>query len=73
MRYTILITLKNTIADPAGNTLSTALRNLGHEINNVRVGRMVQLESDGSREDVETMCKTLLSNPVIEDYEILEK
>jgi len=73
MRYTILIKLKDTVADPAGNTLSTALKNLGHKIENVRVGRVVQLDSDGSRDDVDMMCKTLLSNPVIEEYEIIEE
>ena len=73
MKYVILIRLKDTVSDPVGNAVGTAVRNLGHTVNNVRVGRMVQLESDGSREDVDKMCKTILVNPIIEDYEIIEQ
>lgn len=73
MKYIILIRLKDTVSDPVGNAVGTALKNLGHTVKDVRVGRLVQLESDGSRNDVEKMCQTILVNPIIEDYEIVEK
>jgi phosphoribosylformylglycinamidine synthase len=48
-----------------------ALPALGFEgVENVRVGRLVELDVDDAA-DVPAMCERLLSNPLIEDYEVL--
>jgi len=44
---------------------------LGFEgVTNVRIGRLVELDVDDASE-VPAMCERLLSNPLIEDYEVL--
>ena len=37
----------------------------------MRVGRMVELEADDAAQ-LPDLCEKLLSNPLIEDYEIVE-
>jgi len=67
----ILIRPKAGILDPQGIVVEQALPALGFEgITNVRVGRLVELElQDASQLDA--MCRKLLANPLIEDYEVL--
>jgi len=72
----VQVTLKNGILDPQGKTVHHALGNLGiADISDVRVGKYIQLKFDGlsvqqAQEQAEEACKKLLSNPVIEDYQI---
>jgi phosphoribosylformylglycinamidine synthase len=64
------------IADPQGTTIKRALHDLGHtDVDEVRVNSVFHLEVDGSDpDDVRTkvgeMCRQLLANPVLEDFEI---
>ena len=66
----MLIRPKAGILDPQGIAVERALPALGFEgVANVHVGRLVELDvEDASR--VPEMCEKLLSNPLIEDYEI---
>ena len=70
-RVRVLIRPKAGILDPQGQAVERALPALGFEgVGNVHVGRLVELDvEDASR--VPEMCEKLLSNPLIEDYEIL--
>jgi len=67
----VLIRPKAGILDPQGVAVEQALPALGFEgVSNVRVGRLVELEvQDVSQLDA--MCRRLLANPLIEDYEVL--
>ena len=71
MRARVLIRPKVGILDPQGQTVERALPALGFEgVSNVHVGRLVELDvEDPSR--LPEMCEQLLSNPLIEDYEIV--
>jgi len=68
----VLIRPKEGILDPQGKAVERALPALGFSgINHVRVGRLVELETeDPSR--LGELCEKLLANPLIEDYEIVE-
>ncbi len=69
--YEIFVTYKKGIFDPPGATAKRALTNLGYEgVNDVKIGKYIQLETDASLEMVREMCDRLLANPVIEDYRI---
>ncbi|CAB4988732.1 MAG: phosphoribosylformylglycinamidine synthase subunit PurS [Actinobacteria bacterium] len=64
------------ILDPQGVTVQRALPALGYEnVSEVKIGKSIRLvieatsESD-AREQIEKMCEHLLTNPVIETYEI---
>ncbi len=70
----IYVTLKPAVSDPAGQTVLSALRRMGHEsAEDARIGKYLELRVAGSKKDdasesVDRMCRELLSNPVIEDY-----
>ena len=62
------------ILDPQGKAVTGSMKNLGlPEINNVRIGRHITLEIDAetqeiATEKVETACKKLLANMIMENY-----
>ena len=71
----IYISLKKGVADPQGTTIKSALNSLGYQgIGKVRMGKYMQVELNvkdkkEARGEVVDMCKKLLVNPVIEDYD----
>ena len=66
----MLIRPKEGILDPQGKAVERALPALGFEgVEHVRVGRMVELEAK-SADRLDELCRKLLANPLIEDYEI---
>ena len=65
MRARVLVRPKEGILDPQGQAVERALPALGFEgVRNVHVGRLIEL-------DVEDPDR-LLTNPLIEDWEIEE-
>lgn len=76
MKVTVRILRRPEIADPHGSTVKRALHDLGYtETREVRLDRTVRLEVDGDdpaavEERVKEMCRRLLANPVLEDFEI---
>jgi phosphoribosylformylglycinamidine synthase subunit PurS len=73
MKTRIFVTLKNGVLDPQGKAIHHALETLGFDnVNEVRAGRMIELFHDTplSNDDLESMCKKLLANMVIENFEI---
>jgi phosphoribosylformylglycinamidine synthase len=71
LRARVLIRPKEGILDPQGQAVERALPALGFDgVTNVRIGRLVELDVDDPSE-VPAMCERLLSNPLIEDYEVL--
>ena len=70
MRARVLIRPKAGILDPQGQAVERALPALGFDgVANVHVGRLVELDVEDASL-VPAMCEKLLSNPLIEDYEI---
>ncbi|MFL5849601.1 MAG: phosphoribosylformylglycinamidine synthase subunit PurS, partial [Solirubrobacteraceae bacterium] len=58
--------------DPQGQAVERALPALGFSgVSHVHVGRMVELDVEDASQ-LDRMCEELLSNPLIEDYEILD-
>jgi phosphoribosylformylglycinamidine synthase subunit PurS len=80
MRFTfeVLVTLKPGLADPAGKAVEGALPTMGWtNVSDVHVGKHISLTVEAPAEaeavdQVEQMAARLLSNPVIEDFRILE-
>ena len=70
MRARVLIRPKQGILDPQGVAVQRALPALGFSgVQNVHVGRLVELELDDP-EQLREMCEKLLANPLVEDYEV---
>ena len=79
MRFTfeVLVRLRPGLLDPQGKAVEGSLPALGWtNVSGVRIGRHVELTLEAqdeatARAQVQEMARRLLSNPVIEDYQIL--
>ena len=76
MRARVFVTLKPSVFDPQGKTVTDALHTLGYNsVKDVRQGKYFELEVEARSEDearrvVSEAAEKLLSNPVIESYRI---
>jgi phosphoribosylformylglycinamidine synthase PurS subunit len=72
MRARVLVRPKAGILDPQGQAVERALPALGFSgVANVHIVRLIELDVDDPGQLPE-MCKKLLSNPLVEDFEIVE-
>jgi phosphoribosylformylglycinamidine synthase subunit PurS len=71
----VIVMPKAAVLDPQGNAVRDAMRHLGMpEVRSVRIGKYMEIDIDAQNGDLEPrlrgLCHDLLSNPVIEDYEL---
>jgi phosphoribosylformylglycinamidine synthase PurS subunit len=78
LRFAVNVAPKDGILDPQGRAVEGSLGHLGIEgVTGVRVGRRVELtvtsdDPAAARAIVERLASELLSNPLIERYEVEE-
>ena len=78
MKISAIITFKKDVLDPQGKVIHQALDGMGFKnVNEVRQGKYFEIdvnEDDPKKAEdlVESMCKKLLANLVIENYKIIE-
>ena len=75
MKAKVIVMPKAAVLDPQGNAVRDAMRHLGMpEVRSVRIGKYMEIDIDEQNGDFESrlhrLCRDLLSNPVIEDYEL---
>jgi phosphoribosylformylglycinamidine synthase len=75
MKMKVIVTPKTTVLDPQGAAVCEAMQHLGMpEVRSVRIGKYLEIEVDGDEAAIEPrlreLCRDLLSNPVIEDYQL---
>lgn len=79
MKVIVTVYPRKEILDPQGKAIRDALGRIGFDgVEDVRAGKSFEIVlSDGGGADreaararVEEMCRKLLANPVVEDYEI---
>ena len=76
MKLSVTITLKKDVLDPQGKVILQTLQNMGMDsVKNLRQGKFIEIEINEDDEKlaiakVEEMCKKLLVNLIIEDYQI---
>ena len=80
MKARVTVMPKQAVLDPQGVAVRDALRHLGlTQADSVRVGKFMEIELDGTatptdrqvlEQQLHTLCRDLLSNPVIEDYHL---
>lgn len=75
MRFvaTIHVRTKPEVRDPQGEAARGALRSLGLDVSDVRVGKEIVVtfdaaDADAAKDAIRLMGNELLANPVIEDY-----
>jgi phosphoribosylformylglycinamidine synthase PurS subunit len=72
VRARVLVRPKQGILDPQGQAVERALPALGFSgVRNVHIGRLIELDVEDPSQ-LPKMCEQLLSNPLIEDFQILD-
>ena len=73
MKAKVIVRPKQSVLDPQGVAVRDAMRHHGlPEVSSVRIGKFMEIETEGgSEEKLHEICRDLLSNPVIEDYELI--
>ncbi len=77
MKAVIHVTLKPDVLDPQGKAIQNASAALGYDaVKSVRQGKLFEVELDAqeaaaAKRLLTELSKKLLSNPVIEDFEII--
>jgi phosphoribosylformylglycinamidine synthase subunit PurS len=71
----VVVMPKAAVLDPQGAAVRDAMQHLGMpEVRSVRIGKYLELDIDGDAAALEPklhqLCRDLLSNPVIEDYQL---
>ena len=78
MKISVIITLKKDVLDPQGKVIHQTLDGMGfNNVNEVRQGKYFEIDTKESdpkkaKNQVEEMCKKLLTNLVIENYKIID-
>jgi len=75
MKIAVNVHLKKGVLDPQGKAVLNALKTLGFDAEDVRVGKQIIIEintenKEKAIEEAKKMADELLANPVIENYEI---
>ena len=76
MKFSIKVRLKKDVLDPQGKVVQQTLQNMGMStLKSLRQGKYFEIEIDENNEDkaknkIEDICKKLLVNLIIEDFEI---
>jgi phosphoribosylformylglycinamidine synthase subunit PurS len=77
-QFHVTVTLKEGLADPQGKAIEDAAPTMGWEgVSNVRVGKSITFTvdaetSEAARTIAREMTERLLSNPVIEEFWLVE-
>lgn len=80
MKVRILVSLKESVLDPQGQTVRNALHTLGYnQVKDVRQGKVFEIELEGldraeAEKIITEIADRVLANPIIEKFswEILE-
>ena len=73
MKAKVIVMPKQSVLDPQGVAVREAIHHHGlPAVKAVRIGKFMELEIDGASEaQLHEICRDLLSNPVIEDYQLV--
>ena len=76
MKLNVKIMPKNGVLDPQGKAIENSLNQLGfNNFSEIRQGKIIEIDIEEEEEKAisiaEDMCKKLLVNLIIEDYEII--
>ena len=76
LKFSVTVTLKKDVLDPQGKVVENTLINMGMDnLKSIRQGKHFEIEVSENNQieaenKVDEMCKKLLVNLIIEDYEI---
>lgn len=75
MTARVYVSLKKTVLDPQGQMIRAALSGRGYAgIDDVRQGKVFEMQVSADRakaqQELEEIARTILANPVIEEYRV---
>lgn len=77
MTARVYVSFKQTVLDPQGQTIRSALISLGHtSIEAVRQGKFFEIklapgtDRDRAASEIDEIARDVLANPVIEEYRV---
>ena len=76
MKFSVKVTLKKDVLDPQGKVVQQTLQNMGMDtLRTLRQGKYFEIDVNENdeikgKDKIEDMCKKLLANLIIEDFEI---
>ena len=75
MKYIIIVKPKKTILDPQGKAIKkVAERYLQKDIRDIRVGKYFEIELEKEDDElIERLASKVLSNEIIEDFEVIKR
>jgi phosphoribosylformylglycinamidine synthase subunit PurS len=78
MKVEVRVYPKESVLDPQGKAIASALQRLGHSVSDVRAGKIffVDLEAtnrQAAEAEARKMAEELLANTVIEGYDVVVK
>jgi len=72
MKYGLKVMPKKDVLDSQGRAVKKVLERAGFSLEECRVGRYVEIESDKTKDEILKMSNYVLYNPLIEDVHISE-
>ena len=78
MKVSVVVTLKKEVLDPQGKVIQNTIENLGiKNVTNIRQGKFFEIDLNekdinNAKNKVDEICKKLLANLVIEEYQIID-
>ena len=76
MKFTVKVILKKDVLDPQGKVVQQTLQNMGMDtLKTLRQGKYFEIDisendEENAKNKINEMCKKLLVNLIIEDFEI---
>jgi len=76
LKFSVKVTLKEDVLDPQGKVVQQTLQNMGmNTVKNLRQGKYFEIDIEENNEykaknKIEEICRKLLVNLIIEDFEI---
>ena len=76
MKFSVTVTLKKDVLDPQGKVVQQTLQNMGMStLKSLRQGKYFEIDivennEEKAKEKVNEMCKKILANLIIEDFNI---
>lgn len=73
VRVRVVIRNRSGVFDPVGKVVEGGLQRLGHNVENVRVGKVIELDVPGTdraeiHAQVDEMCRQFLVNALLEEW-----
>jgi phosphoribosylformylglycinamidine synthase PurS subunit len=75
MKAQVYVSLKQTVLDPQGKTIHSALKKMGYKgVDDIRQGKYFELtlgpglDKAAAQAEVERIAREVLTNPVIEEF-----